>query len=70
MTAKEIYTVLDLIDARIDGMEQQMREAIAKIRDAYDCERFELNVKQQALYKELSVTKLKEMVATLVLNEF
>jgi hypothetical protein len=65
MTVEEIYTELDLIDARIDEMGQQMREAIAKIRDAYDSEYFELNVKRRTLYKELSVTELKEMVATL-----
>jgi hypothetical protein len=53
MTVEEIYTELDLIDARIDEMGQQMREAIAKIRDAYDSEYFELNVKRRALYKDI-----------------
>lgn len=53
MTVEDIYTELDLVDARIDEMGQQMREAIAKIRDAYDDEYSELTAKRRALYKDL-----------------
>ena len=53
MTVEEIYTELDLVDARIDEMGQQIREAIAKIRDAYDAEYKELCLKRRALYKAL-----------------
>jgi len=54
MTVEEIYTELDLVDARIEERGQQMREAIAKIRDAYDDEYSELATKRRALYKDLA----------------
>lgn len=65
MTTEDIYTELDSIEARIEEMGRVMREEIAKIRDAYDAEYKELCLKRRALYKELSVTELKEMIATL-----
>jgi uncharacterized protein involved in exopolysaccharide biosynthesis len=52
-TVEEIYTELDLVDARIEEIGKQMREAIAKIRDAYDAEYSELTAKRRALYKDL-----------------
>ena len=51
---EDIYIELDLVDARIDEIGKQMREAIAKIRDAYDSEYLELTAKRRALYKDLN----------------
>ena len=53
MTVEEIYTEVDLVDVRIDEIGKQMREAIAKIRDAYDTEYAELTAKRRALYKDI-----------------